>query len=138
MKATHILATLVAATLPLAAITAEDSSKTETTDQKQEQNSDMTGMKGMMGKGQMMSNWKDQDAELDKLVAEMNSAPADKKLDAVAAVVTKLVEQRKAMHEQMQKMMSANEKEGMGMCRMMMMMGMDMGDDDGGHHSHHP
>ena len=38
-------------------------------------------------------------------------------LDAVAAVVTKLVEQRKAMHEQMQKMMSANEKDAMGMCR---------------------
>ena len=32
----------------------------------------------------MMSNWKEQDAEVDKLVAEMNSAPADKKLDAVA------------------------------------------------------
>jgi hypothetical protein len=47
MKATHLLATLVAATLPLAAITAEDSGKTETTDQKQEQNSGMTGMKGM-------------------------------------------------------------------------------------------
>ncbi len=132
MRATHILATLVAATLPLSVITAEDSSKDETSDQKQEQNSNM---KGMMGKGQMMSNWKDQDAELDKLVAEMNSAPADKKVDAVAAVVAKLVEQRKAMHEQMQKMMSANEKEGMRMCRMMM--GMDMGDDDGGQHSHH-
>ena len=114
MKTTHILATLVAATLPLAAITAEDSSKTETTDQKQEQNPDMMGMKGMMGKVNMMSNWKDQDAELDKLVAEMNSASADKKLDAVAAVVAKLVEQRKAMHEQMQKMTSANEK---GMCK---------------------
>jgi hypothetical protein len=119
MKATHILATLVATTLPLAVISAEDSSKTETTDQKQEQSSDTTGMKGMM------SNWKDQDAELDKLVAEMNSGPAEKKLDAVAAVVAKLVEQRKAMHEQMQKMM----------CRMMM--GMDMGDDQGGQHSHH-
>ena len=117
MKATHILATLVAATLPLAVISAEDSCKTETADQKQEQSSETTGMKGMMGEGQMMSNWKDQDAELDKLVAEMNSSSADKKLDAVAAVVTKLVEQRKAMHEQMQKMMSANEKEGMGMCR---------------------
>ena len=69
------------------------------------------GMKCMMGKGQMMSNWKEQDAELDELVAEMNSA-ASKKLDAVAVVVTKLVEQRKAMHEQMQKMISANEKEG--------------------------
>jgi hypothetical protein len=71
-------------------------------------------MKGM-DMGQMMSNSKDQDAELDKLVAEMNSASADKKLDAIAAVLTKLVEQRKAMHEQMQKMMSANDKEGMGM-----------------------
>src|SRR6266699_2190225 len=120
MKTTHLLATFVAATLPLAAIIAENSSKTETTDQKQEQ----MGMKGMMGKGEMVSNWKEQDAELDKLVTEMNSAPVDKKLDAVAAVLTKLVEQRMAMHEQMQKMMSRNEKEGMGMCRMMM----------GGHH----
>jgi hypothetical protein len=41
-----------------------------------------------------MSNWKDRDAELDKLVADMNSAPSDKKSDAIAAVVTKLVEQR--------------------------------------------
>ena len=65
----------------------------------------------------------------------MNSAPADNKLDAVAAVVTKLVEQRKAMHEHMQKMMSANEKEAMGMCRMMM--GMGKGDDHDGKHSQH-
>ncbi len=47
----------------------------------------MTGMKDMMGKGQMMSKWNDQNAELDKLVSEMNSAPANMKLDAVAAVV---------------------------------------------------
>src|SRR5262249_30170476 len=105
-----------------------------TTDQKQEQSSKMMGTISTMGKGQMMSNWKDQDAELDKLVAEMNSASADKKLDAVAAVVTKLVEQRKAMHEQMQKMMSAEEKEGMGMCQMMM--GMDMKGEHHGQHSH--
>jgi hypothetical protein len=120
MKTTHLLATLIAATLPLAAILAEDPGKTETTDQKQEQNSDMMGMKGMMGKGQMMSNWKEQDAELDKLVAEMNSAAPEKKLDAVAAVITKLVEQRKPMHERMQNSMSSNEMEGMAMCRMMM------------------
>ena len=125
MKTTHLLATLIAATLPLTAIPAEDTG--ETTDQKQEQSSDTMGMKG-----KMMSNWKDQDAEVDKLVAEMNGAPADKKLDAVAAVLTKLVEQRKAMHEHMQKMMSANEKEGMGMCRMMM--GMDK---EGDHSQHH-
>jgi len=138
MKRIHLLAIFVAAALPLAAITAEDSSKTEATDQKQEQGSDMKDMKemkGMMGKCQMMSNWKDQDADVDKLVAEMNNAPADKKLDTVVAVLNKLVEQRKAMHEQMQKMMSGNEKQGMGMCRMMM--SMDMGGDHNGDHSHH-
>lgn len=122
MKTTYLLATLVAASLPLAAITAEDSSKTETTDQQQKQSSDMTDMKGMtgmkcmMGKEQMMSSSKEQDAELDQLVAEMNSARADKKLDAVATLLNKLVQQRKAMHEQMQKMMAGNEKEGMCMC----------------------
>jgi hypothetical protein len=126
MKTTHLLATLIAATLPLTTILAEETSQTETSDQKQEQSSDTMGMKG-----KMMSNWKEQDAELDKLVAEMNSAPADNKLDAVAAVLTKLVEQRKAMHEQMRKMMAANEKEGMGMCRMM------MGTDREGDHSQH-
>ena len=86
-------------------------------------------------KGKMMSNWKDEDVELDKLVAEMNGAPADKKLDAIAAVLTKLVEQRKAMHEHMQKMMSAKPKDAMGMCRMMM--GMDNESDQGGEQSHH-
>ena len=132
MKTTHLLATLIAAaTLPLTAIPAEDTGQSEATDQKQEQSSDTMGMKGKM----MMSNWKDQDAELDKLVAEMNSAPADKKLDAVAAVVTKLVEQRKAMHEHMQKMMSAKPKDAMGMCRMMM--GMNNESDQGGEQSHH-
>jgi hypothetical protein len=128
MKTTHLLAALVAATLPLTAL-AEDTAKTETTDQNQEQSSETTWMKGM-DMGQMMSDSKDQDAELDKLVAGMNSASADKKLDAIAAALTKLVEQRKAMHEQMQKMMSANDKEGMSMCRM-------MGCDHDGKHSHH-
>ena len=123
MKTTQLIATLIAATLPLGAIVAENSSETESTDQKQEQNSDTMGMKGMMGRCQMMSIWKDQDAELDKLVAEMNNAAPERKLDAVAAVVTKLVQERKAMHEQMQKMMSS-DKEAMGMCRMMM--GMEM------------
>jgi hypothetical protein len=114
---------------PLTAIPAEDTGQSEATDQLR--TSSAMGMKGKM----MMSNWKDQDAELDKLLAEMNSAPADKKLDAVAAVVTKLVEQRKAMHEHMQKMMSAKPKDAMGMCRMMM--GMDKGSDHDGEHSQH-
>jgi hypothetical protein len=108
------LATLVAQTSEQQSTPTPSPMKTMGMNQKQEQNSGMMGTKGMMGEGQMMSNWKDQDAELDKLVTEMNSASADKKLDAVAAVVTKLVEQRKAMHEQMQKMMSANK--GSGCC----------------------
>jgi hypothetical protein len=98
------------------------------------------GMMGM-GKGQM-SSWKEQDAELDKLVADMNSAPADKKVDAIAAVLTKLVEQRKAMHEHMKTMMAENIKSHMNMCRMMMgMMGMKLDGDQGSQgdtdHSHH-
>jgi hypothetical protein len=32
------------------------------------------GMKCMMGKGRMMSNWKDQDAELDELARIFHSA----------------------------------------------------------------
>ena len=71
-----------------------------------------------------MSNWKDQQAELDRLVTDMNAAPSDKKVDAIAAVVTKLVEQRKAMHERMQKMMTEGRQEMMKMGRMMMMMRM--------------
>ena len=133
MKTTHLLVALIAATLPIATVCAEDPAKAETTDQKQERRSDTTEMKGMMDKGQMISDLKNQDAELDKLVAEMNSSSADKKIDAVAAVVTKLVEQRKSMHEQMLKMMAGNEKDGMSKCRMMM----DMGGDHDGKHSHH-
>ena len=77
-----------------------------------------------MDMGNMMSKWKEQEAELDKLVADMNSAPSDKKVDAIAAVVTKLVEQHKAVHERMQKMMTQGGKDMMKMGRMMMMMRM--------------
>jgi len=37
MKTTYLIATLAAASLPLAALVAEDSGKTDTTSQKQEQ-----------------------------------------------------------------------------------------------------
>jgi hypothetical protein len=78
----------------------------------------------MMSMGDMMSNWKDQQAELDRLVTDMNAAPSDKKVDAIAAVVTQLVEQRKAMRERMEKMMTEGRQEMMKMGRMMMMMRM--------------
>jgi hypothetical protein len=123
MKTNYLLVTLIAAIFPFAAIVAQDTGKADASDQQQQQSADTMKMK-CMGEGPMMSNWKDQDAELQKLVAEMKSAPADKKLDAVATLLTKLVEQRATMHEQMQKMMAADGKQAMNMCRMMM--GMEM------------
>jgi hypothetical protein len=154
MKTTHVLATLIAATLPLTTVLAEDTAKPAAGDQTKEKRSQGMGMmdenKGMMmgmkmeQMMSMMSDWKDQDAELDKLVAEMNSASADKKLDAVAAALSKLVEQRKALHEQMQKMMGSNETDMMKMCRMMMRMMKKMkmegdqgSEEDTGHSQHH-
>ena len=133
MKTRYLVIPLIAAALPMAGLIAQDSGKKETT-QKEEQNVSAAGKDQMMCK-----SWSQQDAELDQLVAEMNSASSDKKLDAVAAVVAKLVEQRKATHEQMTKMMSADEKTGMNMCRMMA--GMDMKGDgqneNGDEHQHH-
>ena len=144
---------MIAAAIALAPVPAEETTKPEAADQTKEQKDccmGMTGMKmgnmmGMLGMGDMTSNWKDQEAELDKLVGDMNSAPSDKKVDAITAVVTKLVEQRKAMHERMQKMMTEDRKEMMKMGRMMMMMRMmDMmthGDkenqEEGEHSQHH-
>ena len=143
----------MAAAIALAPVLAEDTTKAEAPDQTKEQKDcctgmmgkDMGNMMGMMGMGDMTSNWKDQEAELDKLVGEMNSAPSDKKVDAITAVVTKLVEQHKAIHERMQKMMTEGGKDMMKMGRMMMMMRMmDMmthGDkenqEEGEHSQHH-
>jgi len=138
-----------AAAIALAPVLAEDTTKPEAADQTKEQKSgcmEMMGTGNMMGMdmGNMISNRKDQEAELDKLVADMNSAPPDKKADAIAAVVTKLVEQRKAMRERVQKMMTEGRQEMMKMARMMMMMRMmDMmthSDQEGqkeSEHSHH-
>src|SRR5262249_27224452 len=46
----------------------------------------------------IMEKQKAQDAEIDKLLAEMNSAVGDKRIDAIVAVLNKLVEQRKEMN----------------------------------------
>jgi hypothetical protein len=40
-----------------------------------------------------------QDTEIDKLRAEMNAATGDKRVDAIVAVLNKLIEQRKTMNE---------------------------------------
>ncbi len=49
----------------------------------------------------MMADMKKQDAQLSAQLAEMNSAPQDKKLDLMAAIVTRMVEQRTAMNARM-------------------------------------
>ena len=41
---------------------------------------------------------KTQDMEIDRLLAELNRATGEKRIDAVIAVLNKLVEQRKAMN----------------------------------------
>lgn len=59
-------------------------------------------MKGQ--KEKMMEEMKAENAELAAQVAAMNGAPEDKKLELLAAVVTRMVEQRAAMEAHMEKM----------------------------------
>src|SRR5450759_512215 len=54
---------------------------------------------------------KEQDAELDKLVSQMNSAQGEQKMSAMAAVVSKLVELRKKDHEDMAAMHKKTQSE---------------------------
>jgi phage shock protein A len=45
----------------------------------------------------VIAQQKAQDAEIDQLLKEMNSATGEKRVDAIAALINKLVEQRRAM-----------------------------------------
>ncbi len=97
-------------------------------------------------KEKMMADMKAQDAELTAQVAKMNSAPADNKLDLIAAVVTRMVEQRIAMNERMEKMRGQMMqhmmqhmqmgKESMSQCPMMKGM-KEMDDKSGDAHQGH-
>ena len=95
----------------------------------------------------MMEDIKAQDAQLTEQVAEMNSAPEDKKMSLMAAVITHMVEQRIAMdarkakmeEEMMKHMMEHMQigKESMSQCPMMKSIkGMD--DKWAGTHKEHP
>jgi uncharacterized protein HemX len=80
-------------------------------------------------KQKMKEDMKAQDSELTKQIAEMNHAPKDKKMDLMAAVITRMVEQRIAMdarkakmeEEMMKHMMQHMQmgKESMSQCPMM-------------------
>ncbi|HZJ33031.1 MAG TPA: hypothetical protein VFD21_15750 [Vicinamibacterales bacterium] len=50
---------------------------------------------------QMMQNMRAADQKVAELIAKMNAATGDRKVDAIAAVVTELAAQRKQMQEQM-------------------------------------
>ncbi len=53
----------------------------------------------MQARKDMMARCKAMDARLDELVATMNTATGQQKIDAMAALLNELVQQRKAMHE---------------------------------------
>jgi len=57
-------------------------------------------------KDKLMAEMKAQDADLAAQVAAMNSAPEDKKLGLMAAIVTHMVEQRTAMNVRWKRCMS--------------------------------
>ena len=80
-------------------------------------------------KAKLMADMKAQDAELTAQVAKMNSAPENQKLGLMAAIVTRMVEQRMAMDARKAKMEEAMMphmmqhmqmgKESMSQCPMM-------------------
>ena len=61
-----------------------------------------SGMRGNMMMGNMIAS----DARVDELVKKMNDATGQAKTDAIAEVVTALVQQHRAMHGMMAGMMS--------------------------------
>ena len=94
MKSTRIAAVIIASLLQTATLSAQDTSSMKEMDEKKHRE--------MMPKhAKMMEEQKAQDAEIDKLVAEMNTATGEKRMDAIVAVLKKLIEQRKTMHEKM-------------------------------------
>jgi hypothetical protein len=119
------LALALAVWAPVQARSAEPTEGKMMTDAKM-----MEGCQGMKAQKQKMKeDMKAQDARLTEQLAEMKSAPENRKLDLMAAVVTQIVEQRTAMHARMEKMQEGMMnhmmqhmqmgKESMSQCPMM-------------------
>jgi hypothetical protein len=97
----------------------------------------------MAQKQQMMADMQAQDAELTAQLAKMNSAAPEQKVDMIAAVVTRMAEQRIAMearktkmHEAMMQHMMQHmpmDKAAMAKCPMMKGMEDKSGDAHKGH-----
>ena len=71
---------------------AEGPAKSSPLAEGQIETSGVTNMRGI-DMAEILTLWKNQDAELQQLLTEMNQAPADKKADATAALISKLVQQ---------------------------------------------
>lgn len=92
-------------------------------------------MASMPQRQQMMQNMTAADQKLAELIAAMNAATGDKKVDAIAAVVTELAAQHQRMMEQMISGMSAMHGSG-GMMKGAPEPKKDATDPD--HAAHHP
>lgn len=123
------------------------------------ENQEGTGMKGspmmqkckeMMGQRQkMMETVKAQDSQLSQMVTELKSASRDQKIDLMAGILTKMVEQRQATHQRMEAMQARMmrhmmehmqmSKDSMMQCPMLNQQGMSNTDESSaahqGHHS---
>ena len=75
----------------------------------------MMGADGMMQMhAKMQADMKAMDDELDGLVVKMNQAGSSDKMDAMAAVITKMAQQRKMMDQKMAAMQDSMMRSMMG------------------------
>lgn len=89
-------------------------------------------MEAMMAHHQeMMAQMERSEAKIDSLVAAMNDATGNEKMDTMSALLEELVGQRKAMHEMMQQM---HARMMQGMEGMHDKEGEAEGDDPSSHH----
>lgn len=84
----------IAAALQSTALLAQDPSGMQGMDKQKHQE-----MMPMHAK--MLEKQRAQDAEIEKLLSEMNATSGEKRVDAIVAVLNKLVEQRRAMQAEM-------------------------------------
>ncbi len=94
MKSIRIVAVVITGLLQSATLFAQDSGSMKGMDKQKHREI-------MPVHEKLSEEQKRQDAEIDKLLAEMNAAKGEKRVDAIVAVLNKLVEQRKTTNEMM-------------------------------------
>jgi hypothetical protein len=117
MKTRHLLLIPIAAALPILGVFAEDTGKNVTTTG---QVNTVSNSQSATGKDQASCKCDQTEAELDKLIADMNNASPEKKLDAIAAVVSKLSEKVRATQQKCENQNATSARSSMDMCKMMM------------------